>query len=684
VGRSQGLQSQDVDHENGAFVNAMNLQDSRPLRYGIAAVGVALAFGLLVLFFPWNMMRGPLAAYVGARFERAVTIDGDLDVDLGRMIRVQADRVKIANVSWSKDQPMVDAERAVLWFSWWSLLSATPVKVELVGTDVLLERNADGADNWHFGKPDSVPRIGNIDVDRGTVRFRDPKLRADIKLALQSVAAGGTARSTLAFDGNGTLRGEPFRIEGKSQGLAELQDIDDPYRLALNVRAGPSRVNFDGTVVPSDTENVRGTLRLQGPDLSKLYPLVPAPLPWTPAYSLAGELTHTKNIWDFRKFGGKVGDSDLKGDVRIDVSKPRTMMTAELTSARFDYKDLGGFVGLPPGERPGTADQQKEEQRRALSYRVLPDKPLELEKLRAHDADVRFRGTSVKWGAFPLDNLVAHLVLKDGVLRFTPLDFGIADGHVVANVAVDVTRNVARAQGEFEARNVELKRLFPKLASPQGTAGRFGGRAHFKTEGNTVAAMLAAADGDAAVIMRGGEASTLQLVLTNLDLARAAELILRGDETAEVRCAVAALHSQRGIMTPDLFVIDTSAVVIEGAGSVDFREEKYDLTLKAKSKRPSILALRGPIVVGGTFKTPVVGPAIGPVAARVGAAIGLGALSPPLALLPLIDFGGAADVDCRALVEQARINTATTERIARPAASKPAKAAREKAIDKVS
>ena len=92
-------------------------------------------------------------------------------------------------------------------------------------------------------------------------------------------------------------------------------------------------------------------------------------------------------------------------------------------------------------------------------------------------------------------------------------------------------------------------------------------------------------------------------------------------------------------------------------------------------------------MIRGTFKQPAVGPALGPVAARVGAAIGLGALAGPLALLPLIDFGGASDVDCKALIEQARVNTATTERIARPNAGKTSKAwrgklAREKARDR--
>ena len=231
---------------------------------------------------------------------------------------------------------------------------------------------------------------------------------------------------------------------------------------------------------------------------------------------------------------------------------------------------------------------------------------------------------------------------------------------------IDASRDIPKAQGDVEARNVELKRIFPKLASPNGTAGRFGGRAHFKAEGKSIAAMMATLDADAAVIMRGGEASTLQLVLTNLDLARAAELLLRGDETAEIRCAVGSFHAQAGVMTPDLFVVDTSAVVIDGDGSVDFRDEKYDFALKAKSKRPSLLALRGPIVIGGTFKTPVVGPASVRWWRAWARRSALGAVAPPLALLPLIDFGGASDVDCRALMEQARVDTATTGRIARP------------------
>jgi hypothetical protein len=132
-----------------------------------------------------------------------------------------------------------------------------------------------------------------------------------------------------------------------------------------------------------------------------------------------------------------------------------------------------GFVGLPPGSK-GVEEHKRN------SARALPDKPLELAKLREHDVDIQFRGESVKWGRLPLDNLKTHLVLKDGLLRLAPADFGLAGGHVLLNLAVDVSRDVPRARGELTASNVELKRIFPQLASPRGTAGRVGGRAKFE------------------------------------------------------------------------------------------------------------------------------------------------------------------------------------------------------------
>lgn len=639
-------------------MKAASVATRRVLIALLVMVGILI---LVVAFFPWNLLRGPVSSYLSHQLGRPVAIAGDLDVKLGWTPLIAVDDISIGNAPWSKDPQMAHVRRMTLRVKLLSLL-AVPVVPEVALTEpqLLLEKNTDGAANWLFGDGGSVPtvRLGTISVDRGLVRYRDPALRADVSVKLQSTAAAADAPRSLAFAGEGTLRGEPFHLDGQGSGLSSLRKVDDPYPLTLHARAGATDLRFAGNVVPSDAENVKGDLQLQGKDLSQLYPFVPLAIPWTPPYKLSGQLSHNGKHWLYRQFKGTVGDSDLAGDVGVDVSSARKLVTADLSSRRFNYKDLGGIVGIPPGESSSgvkTSEQQRVSARRAASTRVLPDTPFGLERLRIVDADIKFRGTSVTWTDAPIDDLSTHILLKDGVLRFEPLDFGIGGGHVISKLSLDANGETARSQGDIEIRNVELKKIFPKLASPKGTAGRFGGRATFKAQGNSIAAMSASASGEAGMLMRGGEASTLALVMTNLDLGNAFALLLGGDKTSEIHCAVASFTITNGKMVPQLMVVDTSAVTIKGDGSIDFRNEAYDLHLTASSKKASLFALRGPIVVGGSFKSPAVHPEPAALTARIGAAAGLASVAPPLALLALIDLGGAPDVDCAALIADTKM-----------------------------
>jgi uncharacterized protein involved in outer membrane biogenesis len=633
------------------------------LRHGAIALAVVAALGIAIAFFPWNVLRGPVAAHFTHRLDRPVTIAGDLQVHLGLPLRVVANDVSLANAAWSDVQPMAHVRQIALTYSWHSLLHLTPDRVDLVAPNVIFERNAQGDVNWHFGngKSQGAPWLGAIAVERGSLRYRDAKLPGDVTLSVQSAPPDAQQNSRLQFAGDGTLRGDALRLAGTAGGLSALRHLDDPYPVALDVKSATANIHFDGSVVPSSPGNLQGALVIGGQDLSKLYPIVPSPLPWTPPYALNGRLAHDAGRWHFTEITGTVGSSDLAGEFTVDLSQPPAATRADLTSRKLDYKDLGGFIGLPPGEggkRAKTLEQRREATKRAASDRVLPDKPFDLSKLRDHDIDLRFSGKSVTWGRFPLDNVALRMTIDHGVVRFAPLDFGIADGHVVTQFVLDLTKPRPEAKADVEVRRVELKRLFPQLASPHGSAGRIGGRARLTASGDDVAALLASMNGEAALAMRGGEMSTLSLVLTNLDLANAASLLMRGgDEKAELRCGVAALSAKRGVLVPERMLVDSEVVLIDGTGSIDFANEKYDVRLDAHSKKPSLLALRGPVLISGTFKHPVVRPALGQAIARVGAAVGLGLLAPPLALLPLIDLGDAPDANCEALYRDVHMDT---------------------------
>jgi uncharacterized protein involved in outer membrane biogenesis len=243
---------------------------------------------------------------------------------------------------------------------------------------------------------------------------------------------------------------------------------------------------------------------------------------------------------------------------------------------------------------------------------------------------------------------------------------------VAAHIGLDARQDPIVTQLEATASNLEAKQLLPKLKQGAGSAGKVGARAKLATKGDSIAQMLASANGEVAVIMGQGRASTLALVLTNLDLANATKYLLRGDPEAPVYCAVVDAGMREGIMTPNVFTVDSSEENIKGEGSVDFKNEQYNLRASAKSKRVSLVALRGPIDIEGTFKHPKVRPELGQAALRAGVAVALGVLLTPAAsLLALIDPGTGKNSNCAALISTAQRNVEKTE--AKPPA-KPAPA----------
>ena len=186
----------------------MILARNRAGRYAVIALGVLAVLLLVVVLFPWNALRGPIASVASERLHRPVTI-GHLAVDLGWNTRVQLDQVSIGNAAWSQTQPMATLPSVVLTFRLPSLFRLSPDTTRLVEPDVVLERDAAGEANWNFdGDTGASPAaIGAIDIDRGVVRYRDAMLPANVDVTLQTTPATATAPQTLQFGGRGTFRG---------------------------------------------------------------------------------------------------------------------------------------------------------------------------------------------------------------------------------------------------------------------------------------------------------------------------------------------------------------------------------------------------------------------------------------------------------------------------------------------
>ena len=280
---------------------------------------------------------------------------------------------------------------------------------------------------------------------------------------------------------------------------------------------------------------------------------------------------------------------------------------------------------------------------------MLPRGKLDLQRLTAMDADIHYsaaRVTHVK--QLPLDSLKLHVLLRGGVLQLDPLAMGVAGGTVDGLLRIDGNSNPAQARVKLTARSLELNKLFPAFKVTQASFGKVQGEIDLNGRGNSAAQLLGSSSGNVALQMGAGRISNLFLEIAGLDGGEIIKFMFSGDKEVGIRCAAAAFDVKAGLMSSRTLLLDSEDTVIHGEGRVNLANETLDLTLRPYPKDMSILALRSPLKVTGSFMAPRTGPDKGALAGRAGLALALGAINPLLGLLATVETGPGKDADCAA------------------------------------
>jgi len=630
----------------------------RPSNRAIIILSVIIAaLVALWILFDWNWFKGPIERQVSARTQREFRIDGNFDVDLGRITTISADRLYLGNAPWSKQPEMAAAERVELDIALWPLIFKWQVRIpeiRLTQPRLQLETGPEGKGNWVFGESDggSPPQFNRIWVDDGKFRFLDAPGGTDIRLDVGSVATRTATESpSIALKGGGQWAKNAFTLSGTAQSPLDLQKDDvGPYHVDLRASAGATHAHARGTLIdPLQFRDLDMRLALSGKNLEDLYPLLGLALPPTPPYRFDGRFRRDDNVWRYEGFNGVVGDSDLGGSAAVTVGGERPLLKADLISKKLDFDDLAGFVGAAPqagANETTNPELRAQATRNAADGRVLPTTPYDLTKLRAMDADVRLRAQSILAPGWPLDNMDAHLKLDAGLLTLEPLNFGVAGGNIRSTIRMDARRDTIDTRVQAAVRGLNLNKLFPDAAITKDAVGRIGGDVAFSGKGNSIAGILGTATGDIGVGMGRGQISNLLMELAGLDIAEALKFLVTKDRTIPIRCAFGDFKVTDGLMETRSLAFDSTDTIIVGEGSINLKDESLDLLLRPRPKDRSILSLRSPLIIGGTFDSPSFRPDFARLGLRGAVALALGSIAPPAALLATFEPGPGEDSDC--------------------------------------
>jgi uncharacterized protein involved in outer membrane biogenesis len=638
------------------------MPQKRSHRIAIALILLGAALLALALLWDWNWLRPLIERQASVALGRQVTLR-HFDVQMARHPLLVVDGLSIANPpEFNAEQQFATAERLALRIDPWPLFHH---ELRLLAIDVTsmqgdLWTNPAGHSNWTFTFPksegsDTAVEVGNLNISDSTIHIVDPQFKADFTLKLHTEKPNGDGESQLHVEANGTYAGQPISGRFIGGSILSLRDESHPYPVDLEVSNGPTHITLKGTLQrPLQLGGADLDLRLRGNDLAALYPLTGVPLPPTAPYQLRGKLDYTQRRVSFHKFSGTVGSSDLRGNLDVDLSGERRLVTAELDSDKVVLADLAGFIGATPGKAHESAQGQAQADQAKPGARVLPDLPINLPRIRAADLDVRYRGKRIESATMPFDNFSAHFIIRDGYLSVKPLSFGIGRGQIVANVELDGHQNPVRARGDVDFRRVDLKDLVRKSSLVKGT-GVVGGLARIDTTGNSLADMLGNGNGDLKLFMHHGELSAVLVSLAGLEFGKALLAALGIPSQTEIRCAVSDFELKQGVLGTRTLLIDTDAANIVGDGNINLRDETLDYRVRTQPKHFGVGSFRAPILVTGSLNDPKVRPDYKTLAARGGAALALGVFLTPLAaLLPTIGLGLGEDNDCKALVESLR------------------------------
>ncbi|HYZ33621.1 MAG TPA: AsmA family protein, partial [Crenalkalicoccus sp.] len=538
--------------------------------------------------------------------------------------------------------------------------------VELDRPQVEARALPDGRTNYIFdlapppgdaapAEPSKV-QIGALRIREGQAHVTLAKLRADFNVGVATEDPPG-GQSRLVAEARGTYAGQPVTARLVGGAVLNLRDAEHPWPVRLEVANGPTRLTLEGTLrEPLHLAGADLRLAGEGPNMALLQPLTGVPTPTTPPFKLSGRLDYAAGRFRFMDARGQVGSSDIEGRLMVTIGREPPVVAAELHSRHVNLADLGGVVGAPPARpnQPGLTPEQRAEALKAQrSPRLLPTEPISVPRLQAAEVHVDYKADRIEGRGMPFDGIAIQADIENGVVQVQRVAFPVGRGTLAGRFTLAPQENgVLRLSGEINATQLDFARL-TGAAGVQG-AGSLGGVGHLEGEGRSFAEILGNGNGALTVVMVGGDLSAFLVDLSGLEFGKALFSAIGLPQRTRIGCLIGDFELRQGRLSPRTLLLDTETAVVRGGGEVDLRTERLDLWLRTESKHVTIGSLPTPIHIGGTLRHPTVGPAVGELAARAAAALGLGVVAGPLAVLPTLQLGVGERNACAALRQTER------------------------------
>lgn len=524
---------------------------------------------------------------------RALQINGAVRPTLWPSLGVRIEDVALANASWSQQGPMMTAERVDVSVGLAALLSGTVSveRLELVAPVVLLERAADGRENWQMapsvapaaqtatpasppsepGAPRALPDVSlaGAQITNGTVAFIDAQADVqhrvdalDLTLRLPSLQGRAEAAGSALYNGaavtfEGALEGLEQMLNGARVPL-EAQVALGGTEATLSGQFGLSPLAFEGQV--SALSGERATLFAA---LGQTPPDLPAGFGRDRIALEAAVTLAPEGAVRLRDMSLALDGNSLRGEVDLIPGGARPKVIATLDSPGLDLSALSAS-GRAGGQTPPPA-----------TTGGWSTDPIDVSALSLADAEITLRTGAVNLGDATLDAVSARVVLDNGRAVITLAPIRAYGGNITGEVIVN-GRGGLSSRVNLVLAGLQTQPLLTEFLDYERLLGQVDLTVNVLGVGNSMAALMGSLEGAGNLSIGRGEILGLDLagMLRNFDVN------FRGDGARTIFDGVTGQFSiARGVLSTDDLKLVAPLIQALTQGDVNIGGQTLDLTV---------------------------------------------------------------------------------------------------------
>lgn len=316
--------------------------------------------------------------------------------------------------------------------------------------------------------------LAHLRIVDARLNYRNAEAGSNLEAILETT--GEAEPPELVLNVDGTFRDKPLVLDVRGAPLPRLIDLKNgtlqqDYPFEAEATSNGVFAQADTTLASLlDLQTLEAEVVLDADSAEALENWIGPVLPPLPDFRLAGRLRRDHQEWVASGVEGHIGSTDVAGSVEV-LSTERPVVNVDIEAGHIELAQLISATTQETGDEAQVDETQRDESQ---------DDSL-LAPLRSFDGRLNLQADAlVLPNGLELHQLTLAAELEEGRLLVEPIQFGLGEGSLTANLALDATQTPASGRLDVNVNDLSLARLGDTFTPIEDRLGRVSGELHLE------------------------------------------------------------------------------------------------------------------------------------------------------------------------------------------------------------